>query len=58
MVVTIEGVTEDIVHSPKLVLRLQSDLVGFEHISGPHNGAHLGYTFLHIIDHLEVAEKV
>ena len=54
----IEGVTENTAHGPKLVLKLQSDLVGFEHIPGHHDGAHLGYTFLHVIDHLEVAEKV
>jgi hypothetical protein len=54
----IEGVTEETVNGPKLVLKLRSDLVGFERVPGRHDGAHLGYAFLHVVDYLEVADKV
>ena len=54
----IEGVKEDTAHGPKLMLKLRSDLVGFEHVPGRHDGAHLGFAFLHVMDYLEVAEKV
>jgi len=39
-------------------LTLQADLIGFVHIPGRHTGADLAHAFLHVLDRINVAEKV
>ena len=51
----IEGET---VSGTKLTLRLQSDLVGFQNISGHYTGEHMAHVFLHVTDYLKLIDKV
>jgi len=37
-----------------LVLTLRSELVGFHHIPGRHDGEYLAAVFLHVIDWLQI----
>jgi len=39
-------------------LRLASGLIGFREMPGHHTGEHLSVAFLHIIDRLDIADKV
>jgi len=41
---------------PQLALR--ADLVGFVHIPGRHTGGHLAHAFLHVLDRINITEKV
>ena len=54
----IEGITENTVNGPKLMLKLRSDLIGFERVPGRHDGEHLAYAFLYVTDNLEITKKV
>jgi hypothetical protein len=42
----------------KTVYTLQADLIGFHRIPGRHTGEHLAHTFLHIIDRINIANRV
>ena len=54
----IEGVTEETVNGPKLVLKLRADLIGFERVPGRHSGEHMAHAFLHVTDSLKITNKV
>ena len=54
----IEGTTAETVGGPKLTLKLQADLIGFQQVSGRHDGRHLAHTFLFVIDRIKIAGKV
>jgi hypothetical protein len=39
-------------------ISLRADLIGFIHVPGSHTGDHLAEMFLHILDRLQIANKV
>lgn len=54
----IEAQTKDTPSGPQQILKLCADLVGFCPVPGQHTGEHLTHAFLHVLDHLDITEKV
>ena len=53
-----EGTTAETVDGPKLTLKLQADLIGFQWVPGHHDGRHHAHAFLFVIDWIKIAGKV
>ena len=43
---------------PQYKLTLHTDLVGFHHVPGCHDGDHLACAFLYVLDQVDIAGKV
>lgn len=42
----------------RLTLKLRADLIGFQRISGRHDGRHLAHAFLYITDRIKISRNV
>ena len=53
-----ESTTAQTSDGPQHLIKLHSDLVGFYHVTGHHNGEHLANVFMEILDRIEITPKV
>jgi len=61
MVVTahwIEMATVQMPQGPQHILKLWSDLIGFQHCPGRHTREHLAQAFLHVLEWIQITSKV
>ena len=61
MAVTAHWIEGDVIttpQGPQYKLSLCTDLIGFHHVPGHHNGDHLACAFLYILDQINIADKV
>lgn len=49
---------ENTVNGPRRILKLRSDLIGFQRVPGHHTGEHLAHALLYLTDRLGITEKV
>ena len=54
----IEGINIETIEGTKLILKLRSDLIGFQWVPGRHDGRHLATTFICITDHIGITDRV
>ena len=43
---------------PQHILKLRSDLIGFQRCPGRHTGEHLAQAFLHVLERIKITSKV
>ena len=54
----IQGINIEMIKGIKLILKLQSDLIGFQWVPGHHDGRHLSTAFVYITDHISITDSV
>lgn len=54
----IQGIQKETIGGPKLILKLRSDLIGFQQVPGHHDGKHLAVAFIYITDRIGITHKV
>ena len=54
----IQGIYRETIDGTRLMLKLRSDLIGFQHVPGCHDGKHLATAFIYITDHVGITHKV
>lgn len=54
----IESSIQQTPDGPQHILKLRADLIGFRRVPGRHDGEHLAYAFLHVLDRLSITSKV
>jgi hypothetical protein len=54
----IETTTVQTPQGPQHILKLQSDLIGFQRCPGRHTGEHLAQAFLHVLERIKITSKV
>ena len=53
-----ESTTVQTGKGPQHLINLHSDLIGFYHVTGHHDGECLATVFMEILDHIEITLKV
>ena len=54
----IQGINIETIEGTKLILKLRSDLIGFQWVPGRHDGRHLATAFIYITDHIGITDRV
>ena len=54
----IETTTVQTPQGPQHILKLRSDLIGFQRCPGHHTGEHLAQAFLHVLERIQITSKV
>jgi len=54
----IETTTVQTPQGPQHILKLRSDLIGFQRCPGRHTGEHLAQAFLHVLERIKITSKV
>ena len=54
----IEMTTVQTPQGPQHILKLRSDLIGFQRCPGRHTGEHLAQAFLHVLERIKITSKV
>ena len=54
----IETTTVQTPQGPQHILKLRSDLIGFQRCPGRHTGEHLAQAFLHVLKRIKITSKV
>jgi hypothetical protein len=53
-----EATTVQTSDGPQYLIKLRSDLIGFYHVTGHHDGERLATVFMEILDRIEITPKV
>ena len=54
----IQGINIETIEGTKLILKLRSDLIGFQRVPGRHDGRHLATAFIYITDRIGITDRV
>ena len=54
----IQGINIETIEGTKLILKLRSDLIGFQRVPGRHDGRHLATASIYITDRIGITDRV